>query len=86
MGGWVQKKEVVMKCPLCRGKMVKGVTDLPTLGENQLVVVQNVPAFVCDECGDAFVEIASARKVEEILSSAKRDGITLGFIRYQKAA
>lgn len=76
-----------MRCPLCKGEMVKGITDLPySLGGKELVVVQDVPAFICDQCGDAFVEMESAQKVEEIISTAKRDGVTLGFIRYREAA
>ncbi|MDP2600821.1 MAG: type II toxin-antitoxin system MqsA family antitoxin [Deltaproteobacteria bacterium] len=76
-----------MKCPLCKGEMVKGKTDLPyPLGKKELIVIQDVPAFVCNQCGDAFVEMEAAQKAEEILSTAQRDGVTLGFIHYREAA
>ncbi len=76
-----------MKCPLCRGKMVKGKTHLPyELDGERIVVVKNVPALVCAQCGDAFVEIEVLRKVEKIIDRAGRDGVTMGFVEYEKAA
>ena len=46
-----------MTCPLCKGKMLKGFTNLSFgTGEN-LLVVKDVPALVCEQCGDSFVEI-----------------------------
>ncbi|HEC99387.1 MAG TPA: type II toxin-antitoxin system MqsA family antitoxin [Proteobacteria bacterium] len=76
-----------MRCPLCKGKMVTGKTNLPyELDGEKIIVVRNVPALVCAQCGDAFVEIDVLRKVEKIIDRAGRDGITMGFVEYEKAA
>lgn len=76
-----------MRCPLCKGEMVKGKTNLPyELGEEKLVVVKDVPALVCKQCGDAFIEIDITRKVERIVGTAEKDGVTLGFVTYIEAA
>jgi hypothetical protein len=48
--------------------------------------VKNVPALVCCQCGEAFVEINILRKVEKILAKAVRDGLVMGFVEYEKAA
>ena len=75
-----------MTCPLCKGKMLKGFTNLPFgIGEN-LLVVKDVPAFVCEQCGDSFVEIENVRIVEKLVISAEKDGVTLGFIKFRNAA
>ncbi|RTZ97540.1 MAG: type II toxin-antitoxin system MqsA family antitoxin [Deltaproteobacteria bacterium] len=76
-----------MKCPLCKGTMGKSKTNLPyEIGEEYLVVVKGVPALVCKQCGEPFVEIAELRVVEKIVDSAKKDGITLGIVKYKEAA
>ncbi len=76
-----------MKCPSCRGKMVEDKTNLPfEVGRDRVIVVKDVPAWVCRQCGDFFVEIEVARKVEEIVAAAERDGVMLGFVRYKEAA
>ena len=76
-----------MKCPLCKGSMKPGKTNLPfNLEGNNVVVVINVPALVCDQCGDDFVEIEIVRTVEKILDRIERDGISMGLVEYDKAA
>jgi len=76
-----------MKCPLCKGEMVKGRTNLPyEMGEEEILVVKGVPAWVCRQCGESFVEIEVVRRVEKIVGTAEKDGVTLGFIRYRDAA
>lgn len=76
-----------MKCPLCKGKMVKSKTNLPyEMEEDHMVVVKDVPALVCRQCGDSFIEIDVLRVVERIVAVAEEDGVTFGFIRYKEAA
>lgn len=76
-----------MRCPLCKGEMFKGRTNLPyEVGEDRVIVVKDVPAWVCRQCGDFFVEIEVARKVENIVAAAERGGVTLGFVKYKEAA
>ena len=76
-----------MNCPLCRGKMATDKTNLPyEIGKDQLVVIKGVPATMCKQCGEFFIDIAVARVVERILAAAERDGVTLGFLEYREAA
>ena len=76
-----------MRCPLCKGKMVKGKTHLPyEMGEQEILVVRDVPALLCEQCGESFVEIEVVRRVEKLLATAQRDGVTFGFIKYREAA
>ncbi len=76
-----------MKCPLCKGIMESGKTNLPfSLEGGNVVVVINVPALVCGQCGDDFVQIDIVRKVEIIIDRIERDGISMGLVEYDKAA
>jgi YgiT-type zinc finger domain-containing protein len=67
--------------------MVAGKTNLLyELDGEKIVEVRNVPALVCDQCGDVFVEVDVLRKIEKVVTRAERDGITMGFVEYEKAA
>jgi len=67
--------------------MNKGKTNMPfEIGRDRVIVVKDVPAWVCKQCGDFFVEIGVARKVEGIVAAATRDGVMLGFVEYKEAA
>lgn len=76
-----------MKCPLCKGKMVEGKTNLPyELGAGKIIVITHVPALVCDQCGDDFVVIDVVKKVEGILERIEQDGVSMAFVEYEQAA
>lgn len=76
-----------MKCPLCKGQMVEGKTNLPyELGAGKIIVITRVPALVCEQCGDDFVGIDVVRRVEKIIEKMERDGLRMGFVEYEQAA
>lgn len=76
-----------MTCPLCKGHMAPGKSNLPfNLDESHVVVIINVPALVCEQCGDDFIEIDVVRKVEQIVARVERDGISMGLVEYDHAA
>lgn len=67
--------------------MVPGKTNLPFSFEGgNIIVVINVPALVCEQCGDDFVEIDVVRKVEKIVGRIEHDGISTGMVEYDRAA
>lgn len=76
-----------MKCPLCKGTMAPGKTNLPfNLEGGNIIVVTHVPALICDQCGDDFIEINVVRKVEKLVDRIESDGISIGMVEYEKAA
>ena len=76
-----------MLCPLCKGIMQSGFANLPyRLSEHQLVVLVDVPALVCEQCGDEYLEIDVVRKTERVLEKVRADGISMGFVEYALAA
>lgn len=76
-----------MLCPLCKGHMEKSVANLPyRLSEKKLVVLVDVPALVCEQCGDEYIEIDVVRNVEKVLERVRGDGISMGFVEYALAA
>ena len=56
-----------MKCNLCHGQYSDKTTVLSFQRGGRTVVVEDVPALVCDVCGDELVTEAVAREVEKLL-------------------
>ncbi len=76
-----------MKCPSCRGTMERGQTSLPyNLGKDKFIVVRGVPALICRQCGEEYIESSVLKKVEKKLDIVEKKGMTLGFLEYQEAA
>ena len=72
-----------MNCPICRhGNMNTGFTSLTLEKENATLVIKHVPAEICDNCGEAFVDEEVGRKVSEIAESELKKGIEIEVIHY----
>ncbi len=55
------------KCLLCRCKMREGKTELAARVGDQVVVIKNIPAFVCPNCDDAYYFIDIQRKIDRTM-------------------
>ena len=61
-------------CPLCGGSKKSGKTTFSADLGNGVVVVRNVPASVCDQCGEAWIGAETAKKLEEATRDARNKG------------
>jgi YgiT-type zinc finger domain-containing protein len=61
-------------CPLCGGKRVSGRTTFSADLGTGVVVVRNVPATVCDQCGAEWIDDATAAELEKMTDDARRRG------------
>jgi YgiT-type zinc finger domain-containing protein len=61
-------------CPLCRGDLAVGTTTFTADFGQGLVVVRRVPAQVCQQCGEAWIEDDVAARLEDLVQEAKRKG------------
>ncbi len=58
-------------CPLCGGQQNQGTTTFTVDKGSVLVVVRNVPAMVCDQCGEAWIMDPVAEDLERIVTEAR---------------
>lgn len=60
-------------CPLCRGGIKKpDVTTFTVELGFGVIVIRNVPALVCDQCGSDWIEDDIAEKLEVMIDSARK--------------
>jgi YgiT-type zinc finger domain-containing protein len=67
-----KQQKVPDKCPLCGGRVGPGQTTFAVDMELGLVVVRQVPAHVCEVCGESWLDDATARRLEAIVAEARR--------------
>ena len=61
-------------CPLCGGNRVPGQTTFSADLGTGVVVVRNVPATICDQCGAEWIADATAAELETVTSGARQRG------------
>ena len=58
-------------CPLCGGRKVVGTSTFTADLGTGIVVVRNVRATVCAQCGEEWIDNETARKLERSVSEAR---------------
>jgi len=65
-----------MKCVVCKlGETREGKTTVTLEREGAALVVRKVPAQVCENCGEAYVDAAVTRSLLEAAREALRPGV-----------
>ena len=72
-----------MKCVICKqGETRPGKTTVTLQRDGTTLVVVNVPAEVCENCGEAYVDEATAGELLRRAEEATRAGVVLDIREY----
>jgi len=58
-------------CPLCGGNKTAGSTTFTADLGSGVVVVRRVRATVCSQCGEEWIDDATARRLEQVVNEAR---------------
>ncbi len=63
----------IRRCPECKGIVKPGQTELTYELENINITVKNVPANVCEECGQSFIAGHVAEEMNRLVNRVTED-------------
>jgi YgiT-type zinc finger domain-containing protein len=58
------------RCSFCKGKLQKGNTEFMAHAAGEVIVIRDVPAFVCEQCGEAYYTATTSRKIDAVMRDA----------------
>jgi YgiT-type zinc finger domain-containing protein len=61
-----------MKCDLCEGKVVKKKVSYILFYEGKWIIVENVPAMVCNQCGEKLFDPDTVGRLQTIIWSKQK--------------
>jgi YgiT-type zinc finger domain-containing protein len=65
-----------MKCTICRhGETRPGKTDVLLTRDNMTLVVKGVPALICGNCGEEYVDKETTRYLRIAADEAEQAGV-----------
>lgn len=83
MGARIQKEKEVVNCAVCRpGETAEGTVTLTLERGQTAVIVRGVPARVCNNCGEEYVDEDAATRVFTIAEEAAHQGIEVDVRQY----
>lgn len=72
-------------CPLCGGSMRTGRTSASFFIGEKIVIIKDVPAEVCGDCGEAFTKSSVAGRIESILEEVEMLRSDMSVVNYKAA-
>ncbi len=73
------------QCPICSGEIADGQTTFTVDLGSGVVVVRHVPASVCKQCGEDWIQDSVAERLEKIVANARTVGKVVEVIDLQAA-
>jgi len=58
---------IVHDCCDCAGKMREGEQDFMARVQNEILVIKDVPALICDTCGEVEYTLEISREIDVIM-------------------
>ncbi|MGB7788564.1 type II toxin-antitoxin system MqsA family antitoxin [Methanoregula sp.] len=58
------------RCSFCKGKLREGNTEFMAHAGGEVIVIKDVPAYVCEPCGEACYTTATSRKIDGLMRAA----------------
>jgi YgiT-type zinc finger domain-containing protein len=87
MAGGPGNKEKPMKCPICRhGETRPGTATVPLERGGMTIVFREVPALVCENCGESFHDEAVTVALLKQAEQAAAAGVEIDVRRFAVAA
>jgi YgiT-type zinc finger domain-containing protein len=72
-----------MKCVVCKtGEVAPGKTTVTLQRGETTVIVKDVPAQVCDNCGEYYLSAEMTEKVMALAEAAVRKGAEVEILRW----
>ena len=59
-------------CYFCKGHVSRKNIDYMARRGNQYMLVKNLPADVCDQCGEVYLDIESSHRVDNALHQSSK--------------
>ena len=57
-----------MVCPICKGNMEENMVNFPIDLKTRFILVKEVPALVCEQCGEFFIDDEIQIRIEKIIT------------------
>ena len=73
-----------MKCIICKGNITKTKHTYIQEFDNCIIIIKNVPALACSQCGEVYYSDEIAEKLEEIVYRLQAMVKDIAIFEYEK--
>lgn len=70
------------RCYFCSGRLSSGLATLPFVVDSNVVIIKQVPAEICSQCGEAILSSEVAQEVDRLLKQARQSGFEVSILTF----
>jgi YgiT-type zinc finger domain-containing protein len=63
----IEMNNIIDKCDLCGGELKPGTTTLEFWRDESLIVIKDIPADVCNQCGEAYLSAHISEQLDHFM-------------------
>ena len=56
------------RCSICKGNLHEGKTEFVAKVGDEVISIKDVPAYICENCGEAYFMPEISRKIDKVMS------------------
>jgi YgiT-type zinc finger domain-containing protein len=75
-----------MNCIMCKSNLILGNVNHIVDFDGHIIIIKGVPANICKQCGEYFIENEIALKLERIIEEVKKNKAEIFVINYSEMA
>ena len=75
-------KKELGSCSVCKGNLEKGNVNHIVDLDNLIIIIKNIPANVCKQCGEYYLEQNVALEIEKIINNYRENAAEVIIINY----
>lgn len=73
-----------MNCILCKSNMINGKVNHIVDLDGHIIIIKDVPANICRQCGEYFIENNIALKLEKIVEEVMKNKAEIFVVNYSE--
>ena len=71
-----------MVCFMCKGKLERKNISYMAEIDNTIIIIKEVPANVCKQCGEKYIDDDVMVNIEKIVKNLKKESKEISIIKY----
>ena len=73
-----------MECFMCKGELEKKKVNYVVDLEKTIIIIKDVPAKVCKNCGEKLYDDETAKNIEKIVNQLKELTVKVTVVKYKE--
>lgn len=73
-----------MNCIFCKANLTEGKVNHIVDFKDGIIIIKNVPANICKQCGEYYLDTKIALKLESIVEKVKKNKAEVFIVNYSE--